>query len=153
MNDETFGEEAEDEVTFGAQPPPSGSFGSHAIAALAEAFEDEQRPVSRTTSGESAGSAGVSVEAAASAAGAAATTVVAAVARGGATELPATDDAVDPHALLGAWADQGAALLAMLSAHPTNASAARAAAKVALAAVNALVEELPALKHAEVPRE
>ena len=42
MNDDTFGEEAEDEVTFGARPPASGGWGSHAISALAEAFEDER---------------------------------------------------------------------------------------------------------------
>ena len=56
------------------------------------------------------------------------------------------DSSVDPHALLSAWVQQGASLLAMLSAQPTNASSARAAAGVALAAVNALVEELPGLK-------
>ena len=87
--------------------------------------------------------------------------------RGAAQRGDANDDEMDPHALLGVWAEQGASLLTMLSQvrhprpretnpvpdaicrgrqHPTNGSSARAAISVALAAVEALVAELPAMR-------
>ena len=135
-NDETFGEAAEDEVTFAARPPAAGQWGSHAISALAEAFEDERG----REQGQHLGTAHDRTN------GSIGSTRNSATSTGGVSGDAATDASVDPHALLSAWVQQGASLLTMLSAHPTNASSARAAANVALAAVNALVEELPALR-------
>lgn len=135
-NDETFGEAADDEVTFAARPPAAGQWGAHAISALAKAFEDERgKEDAQHLTDDHSGTAEPLGSATSSGA-------EARVVAGGA----GTEESVDPHALLSAWVQQGESLLAMLSAHTTNASSARAAARVALAAVNALVEELPALK-------
>ncbi len=134
-NDETFGEAADDEVTFAAQPPAAGQWGSHAISALAKAFEDEreregaQHPTDHCGRATSSGAAA------------------------GVVGYAETDAIVDAHALLSAWVQQGASLLSMLSMHPTNAGSTRAAARVALAAVNTLVEEVSALKVSEAPFE
>ena len=135
-NDETFGQAAEDEVTFAARPPAAGQWDSHAISALAEAFEDErgkeEAQLLHADRRNTVGTLGIARSSASPA---------------GVELRDEMDDAnVDPHALLSAWVRQGVSLLTMLSAHPTNASSARAATSVALAAVNALVEELPGLK-------
>lgn len=134
-NDETFGEEAEDEVTFAAQPPAAGRWGSHAISALAEAFEDERGKEQAQHLGANYNNSIAALASARSSSAAA-----------GVGVDDKLTDTVDPHALLSSWVQQGVSLLTMLATHPTNASSARAAAGVALAAVSALVEELPALK-------
>jgi hypothetical protein len=135
-NDETFGQTADDEVTFAARPPAAGQWGSHAISALAEAFEDERGKEEAQLLHADRGN---TVEALGIATSSASAAVVA-------LRDEMDDASVDPHTLLSAWVQQGVSLLMMLSAHPTNASSARAATSVALAAVNALVEELPGLK-------
>ena len=123
-------------MTFAAQPPAAGQWGSHAISALAKAFEDERGKEGAQHLVDDRGGEAAS-RGSATSSGAKAGVVV------GHAE---TDAFVDAYALLSAWVQQGESLLTMLSVHPSDAGSARAAAKVALAAVNALVEEVSALK-------